>query len=346
MKLGIIGLGQSGKTTIFNALTNHRSEENNAGNKIVAALETVSVPDERVDRLGAIYQPKKLTYAQMVYMDLQGTVGVSDNKQDYMSLLLTHIRPMNALLLVVRNFTHPMLGAPHADKDLQELEDEFLIADLGTVERRLEKIELEKKRGKKVSEKELAFLHQCGQLLNEGKPLRDYPALMDDPDFRGFTFLSAKPLLAVINNDDSDTELPKLSSGHSPIVVRGKLEMEMAQLPAEESAEFLSDYGIEESAMARVIHFSYKMLNLQSFLTVGEDEVRSWTIRKGTLAKEAAGAIHSDIEKGFIRAEVVHYNDLIKAGDFAKAKRDGLVRLETKTYPFLDGDVVNFRFNV
>lgn len=348
MKLGIVGLAQSGKTTIFNALTRRTGESVPAGGQVVPVLGVVPVPDPRVDWLSALYQPKKTTYAQVTYLDLQGMPGVIENKQEYMSSLLNHMRPMDAFLMVVRNFTDPALGAPDVERDFQQLEDEFLIADLATVEKRLEKLSQERQKGKKSAagpEKEL--LEECASLLDAGKPLRTRPDVAAAPELRGFTFLSAKPLLVIVNNSDEDERLPDVAfGGTEAIVVRGKLEMEMSQLPESEAEVFRQDFGIGESALNRVIEGSFALLRLITFLTVGEDEVKAWTIPGGMSALEAAGQIHSDIQRGFIRAEVISYEDLREAGDYAAARKKGTVRLEGKTYPVQDGDIIHFRFNV
>lgn len=346
MKLGIIGLGRSGKTTIFNALTRREGESVPPGGQVSPVLGVVSVPDPRVEWLDELYHGKKKVHAQVTYMDLQGMSGVLESKQQYMSLLLTHMRPVDAFLMVIRNFTDPALGQPNAAADFRELEEEFIIADLASVEKRLEKLVLEEKKGKKVgAEKEL--LDSCARFLNEEKPLRLAPSLTSAPELRGFTFLSAKPLLVVINNADDDDALPAGAFDHAEVmVVRGKLEMEMAQLSEAEAEVFRADFGIGESALDRVIQRSYSLLHLITFLTVGEDEVKAWTIPRGTIAQEAAGVIHSDIQRGFIRAEVVAYDDLRRAGDYAAARKQGWVRLEGKTYEVKDGDVITFRFNV
>lgn len=347
MKLGIIGLGRSGKTTIFNALTRRSGESVPAGGQVVPALGVVPVPDPRVDWLTGLYQPKKTAYAQVTYMDLQGMAGGIDNKQEYMALLLNHMRPMDAFLMVVRNFSDPGMDAPHPAKDYQELEDEFLIADLATIEKRLEKLEMEQKRGKKILGAERELLQACAELLNAETPLRTRPELANAPELRGFTFLSSKPLLVIVNNADDDEALPDLSLGSADaMVVRGKLEMEMAQLPEEEAEIFQQDFGIVESALDRVIQHSFSLLHLATFFTVGEDEVKAWTIPRNLPAQESAGVIHSDIQRGFIRAEVVAYEDLRSTGDYAAARKQGLVRLEGKTYPVQDGDIIHFRFNV
>ncbi len=347
MKLGITGLGRTGKTTVFDALTRRSGESAPAGGQVVPALGVVPVPDPRVDWLSALYRPKKTTYAQITYMDLQGIPGMADNKQEYMSLLLTHMRPMDALIMVVRNFADPAMGAPDPARDLRELEDEFLIADLASVEKRLERLEAELKRGKKPAGAEKELLEKCAETLNAEQPLRTLPELCAKPELRGYTFLSAKPLLVIVNNSDEDDSMPPLPLRCAEaVLVRGKLEMELAQLSDEEAESFMRDFGITESALDRVIKSSFSLLDLISFLTVGEDEVRAWTIPRNTHAVDAAGAIHSDIQRGFIRAEVVAYEDLKKTGDYAAARKQGLVRLEGKNYPVQDGDIMHFRFNV
>jgi hypothetical protein len=231
MKLGIVGLNRAGKTTIFNALTRRSGEAAPTGGQAVPALGAVSVPDARLEWLNDLYRPKKKTPAQVTYLDLQGMPGAADQKKEYMALLLTHMRPVAAFLMVVRNFHDPVLGAPDPAGDIRTLEEEFILADLATVEKRLERIAAEKGKGRKVSETEKALLERCAELLNTEKPLRDDPELATAPELRGYTFLSAKPVLAVINNDDEDEAMPALPEG-SPeaMVIRGRLEMEMAQL--------------------------------------------------------------------------------------------------------------------
>lgn len=310
-------------------------------------LGVVPLPDPRVDWLSSLYQPKKTTHAQVTYMDLQGLPGMIESKQEYMSLLLNHMRPMDAFLMVVRNFPEASLGAARPQKDFRELADEFLIADLGTIEKRMEKLTTEKNRGKKIPEAEWTLLQDCAASLNEEKPLRLRPELVSAPELRGFTLLSAKPLLIIVNNADDDDTLPQgLFESVEAMVVRGQLEMEMSQLADADAAAFREDFGITESALNRVIQHSFALLHLASFLTVGDDEVKAWTIHENLPAQEAAGAVHSDIQRGFIRAEVVAFDDLKRAGDYAAARKLGVVRLEGKTYPVKDGDIINFRFNV
>ncbi|MEJ5348264.1 MAG: DUF933 domain-containing protein [Desulfosoma sp.] len=347
MKLGIVGLSRSGKTTVFNALTQRTGESAAVSGQVVPVLGVVPVPDTRLEWLFSLYQPRKKTPAQVTYTDLQGIAGVAEKKKDYMALLLTHMRPVEAFLVVVRNFSDPALGLPHPARDLRELEEEFLLADLATVEKRLERIEAELKKGRKTAAVELELLQRCAELLNQEKPLRTEPSLATAPELKGYTFLSAKPILVVVNNDDDNPHVPEDLKGlEDVLVIRGRLEMEMAQLSEADAAVFREDYGITDSAMDRVIRRSFQLLGLGSFFTVGEDEVKAWTIPCGLPAVEAAGVVHSDMKKGFIRAEVVAYEDLRRAGDYAAARKQGLVRLEGRDYPVKDGDIVHFRFNV
>lgn len=279
MKLGIIGLARSGKTTVFNALTHRTGESVPLGGHAVPVLGVVTVPDPRVDWLGQLYKSKKTTHTQVTYMDLQGLPGLVENKQEYMSLLLTHMRTVDALLVVIRNFYDPAMGPPHPSRDFRELEDELLIADLATVEKRLEKLAMEQKRGKKITGPEKELLEACAGVLNSEQPLRSAPELSGSPELRGFTFLSAKPLLVTVNNPDDDDRPPDASFAYAEVmVVRGKLEMEMAQLSESEAAVFREDFGIDESAVDRVIEHSFSLLRLATFLTVGDDEIKAWTI--------------------------------------------------------------------
>ena len=229
------------------------------------------------------------------------------------------------------------------------MSQELILADMVVVEKRLERIEHDHARGKKMDPEEHTLLIRCRESLESEIPLRKVADLAEAHKLRGFAFLSAKPLLVLFNNDDDDDRLPPvgdLIESEDCLVIRGKLEQELSQMSAEDAAEFLSEFSISESATDRVIRKSYELLGLISFFTVGEDEVRAWTIKKGTAAVDAAGTIHSDMQKGFIRAEVLAYDDLMDAGTHAAARKKGTVRLEGKTYEVKDGDLINFRFNV
>ncbi len=348
MKLGIVGLPQSGKTTTFAALTGARGEEEAIkGFRPDQKMGTVRVADERVDFLSLIYKPKKTTYAQVEYLLPFQPPATPQTKAE--NLIWNQIRVCDAMVHVVRNFVAPGGLKPNAEADYQRLEEEMILSDLVVAERRIERIELDSKRGKKPSEEEYALVKECKELLEQGKPIRAKPDLADSQVLRGFTFLSAKPQLVIINNDEENESAPewKTIPEHTKIVVvRSRLEMDITSMSQEEAQGFMMEYGIKESALDRVIRSSYSLLKLISFFTILNDEVRAWTIQKGSPALEAAGAVHSDMKRGFIRAEVLSFEHLREHGSFQTAKQKGLVRLEGKAYTVQDGDIIHFRFNV
>lgn len=336
MKIAITGLPGSGRSTIASALN---GGELPAG-KGSSAIITARVPDPRVDRLSEMYKPKKTTYAQVEY--LVPTAAGDKGPESFWN----EARNADALIQVVRNFVN---GAPpDAAADVKKLASDMAFADYSVLEKRIERLDHEKGRGKKVVEDEYAVVADAKLALEGERPLRDIPEIADSPILRGFGLLTAKPVLYLLNNEETDGDLPGLAGVPSEdcMAVRGMIESEIAGMDETEAAEFLSEYGITESALSRIIRRSYRMLGLASFFTVGEDEVKAWTVREGEAAVDAADVIHSDIRKGFIRAEVVHYDDLMAAGSHAEAKKQAKVRLEGKTYPVTDGDIINFRFNV
>jgi ribosome-binding ATPase len=344
MKLGIIGLAGVGKATIFQALTDKQIDP---GLRAENQFGAIRVPDDRVDTLARFYETRKTVYAQVEYL-LPG-IGASKSDGPGDQAAWTQVRDCDAVIHVVRNFSAYGLSDPDADRDFHALEQELILADLMVVEKRLERLEQDKRRGKQISEEELALLKESRQLLEDEVPLRNNPQIASAPALRGFAFLSAKPTLVLFNNADEDEELPgnsKLAETVNCMVIRGKLEEELGQMSPEEAAEFLTEFNINASAKDRVLQASYRLLGLISFFTAGEKEVHVWTIPENTPAVQAAGAIHSDMEKGFIRAEVVSYDDLMAAGSYAEARKAGNVRLEGKTYPVKDGDIIVVRFNV
>ena len=341
MKLGIIGLPSAGKSTLFDALTKQISGTEKRGEDRIA---TVQVPDDRVAALSRMFKPQKTIYARVEYFlpglkkEHPGDPGPWNSARD-----------CDALLHVIRNHATYGFEKPTPADDFVRLDQELILADLVVAEKRIDRIETDHKRGKKMDSEEHALLTACRQCLEEGVPLRNKPDLALAPELRGFAFLSAKPILVLFNNEDDDDRMPdikNLTDSDLCQVVRGKLEQELAQMPTEEAAEFLTEFDIPASAMDRVIRQSYQLLNLISFFTIISDEVRAWTLKKGTPALEAAGVIHSDMKKGFIRAEVVSFQDLMDAGSYAEAKKRGAVRLEGKDYPVKDGDILQFRFNI
>ncbi|MCD6584997.1 MAG: DUF933 domain-containing protein [Desulfobacteraceae bacterium] len=344
MRLGITGLAGSGKTTVFEALTGEFSE---AGNKMENRLGTIRVPDTRIDRLSEIYNPRKTIYAQVEYF-LPGKSGrAKDSGKEDASW--TAVRDADALIHVVRNFNMFGLEKPNPATDFSALDQDLILMDLAQAEKRIERMEVEAQKVKKPDPEERELLGECNKTLESETPLRRHPHLAFAHKLKGYAFYSAKPMLVLFNNEDEDDALPEAApilAAEDCMIIRGKLEHELAQMTEEESAELLEEFEISASATDRVVKQSYKLLGLISFFTVGEDEVRAWTIKKGTAAVDAADVIHSDIKKGFIRAEVISYDDFMDAGSMANAKKKGTLRLEGKTYEVQDGDIINFRFNV
>ena len=348
MKLGIIGLPQSGKSTIFAALTGARGEDKALKtSRKDQRIGVVRVADERVDFLSKILKPKKTTYASVEYLlpseIATGAAAKSEN------VIWSQVRACDSLIHVVRNFQSGGGMPPSPEEDFWRLEEEMILYDLMVAEKRIERVELDDKRGKKPDKEEYSLLKSCQDVLENSQPLRIRPELASAPALRGFTFLSTKPQLIIINNDDEDEVIPEWKTKPERLemlLVRGRLEMEIAAMSPEEAEEFLVAYHIEKSALDRVIMRSYSLMNLISFFTVVHDEVRAWTITSGASALKAAGTVHSDMEKGFIRAEVLSFEHLKAHGSFQEAKKAGDVHLEGKEYIVQDGDVINFRFNL
>jgi GTP-binding protein YchF len=340
MKLGIIGLARSGKSTVFEALTHNIISESQKGKNRIG---TIHVPDKRLDMLSSMYNPPKTIYAQVEYF-LPDVIRRQKDQE-----IWTQVRDCDALVHVVRNFGGYGFEAPIPYQDFQTVDQELILTDLVVVERKLEHLSLENKRGKKIDPEELSLLNQCLEALEKEIPLRKFPDLASAHLLKGYAFLSAKPMLVLFNNEDDDDAVPdimELTTQENCMVIRGKLEQELAQMSEEEAEEFLAEFNITASAMDRVIQRSYELLGLISFFTIGKDEVKAWTTKIKTPAIDAAGIIHTDMKKGFIRAEVVSFDDLIFAGSYPEARKLGNVRLEGKTYEVQDGDIIEFRFNV
>jgi GTP-binding protein YchF len=351
MRLGIIGLPGCGKTTVFNALTCSAVQVSDFSTAQRGPnLAVVKVPEPRLAFLAELHGPKKVTEATVEYVDVGGLTGSADKGQELGEAFLNNIRPVDALIHVVRNFQNPLYGPADPAGDLARVETELILADLMVVEKRLERIDLERKRGKKENPEEVKLLRECLEILEASRPLRLAGGIADVPILRGYSFLSGKPLLILINQpEENASPIPAefADATQAPFLeILGKLEMELAQLSPDEASEFMVEMGIEQLARDRVIRSSYRLLDLLSFFTANEQELRAWTIRQGTSAMKAAGAVHSDMERGFIRAEVVSYNDLKASGGYATAQKQGLVRLEGRDYIVQDGDVIFFRFNI
>lgn len=358
MKAGIIGLSLVGKSTLFQLLTGNPGVA--PGGRPEARVGVATVPDPRVETLAGIFKPKKKTWATVEYVDVPGV-----SKGEGSALVdLPALRGVDALVHVVRAFESEVVPHPEGSidplRDASTLELELILADLGTVERRLERLEANIKKAKlaeDVAERELFVRLKDG--LEKEMPLRELGLSEDETRrLRGYSLLSEKPLLLVANLAEggmSDATAYLESSGLVEFARRDEvavsavsapIEAEMSELAAEDAQAFRADLGLDEPGLDRVIRTSYDLLGLVSFLTVGEDECRAWTIRRGTRAQLAAGAIHSDIERGFIRAEVVPCDELVTAGSLAACREKGALRLEGKDYEVQDGDVINFRFAV
>ena len=360
MKICIVGLPQSGKSSLFSALTGASTETALARGTDPVAV--VKVPDPRLERLASIFEPKKKTAAAIEFVELQGIAAGDEKRASFSEQFLGKLRTADALLAVVRSFRDPAVAHPldsvDPRRDLAALETEFLLSDLGIVENRVDR--LRKQVAAKAGDRdvrELAALEKCRAALDSETPLRELDLTDDEENLlRGFRFLTRKPLIAAVNLDEDEIRreaevlAPFADWASRPrtaaVGLSALIESEIRQLPEKDAPQFRSDFGIESSALDRLIATAYRMMGLISFFTVGSDEVKAWTVNDGTVATRAAGAIHSDIERGFIRAEVVSYEHFVARGDLAGCRTDGTLRLEGKAYPVRDGDIINFRFAV
>lgn len=359
MRIGIVGLPYSGKTTFFTTITETRLDPE-AFQKKDANVATVKVADDRLDKLTKIFNPKKKINAAIEVVDLAGVQKGDAQSASFDSEFLGKVKSNDALILVVRGFKDETV--PHVDgeidivRDVKTLQDEFAFADMAFIESRLDKIQKDinrpKTRDKALKEKE--YIEKWNEALQEEIPLRDVAMTEDELLLaKNYQPLTAKPMIVALNLDESDVaradqitaEVMKHITGKHIVVEPffAKIEMELAQLDDEEKEMFTEEYGIKESALSRTIRSAYDLLGLQSFFTVGEDECRAWTIKKGAAAQEAAGAIHTDFYNKFIRAEVVSYQEFVDRGSFQKCKEDGVFRLEGKSYIVQDGDILHVR---
>ncbi|MDO9026335.1 MAG: redox-regulated ATPase YchF [bacterium] len=352
MQLGIIGLPQSGKTTIFNALTKSCIKVGEYSTGCDVHLGVVKVPDPRLDKLTAMFNPKKKVPATITYVDIGGMAkGVSDSG-GLGTEFLTQMHKVDAMILVLRGFADAS-GAPSPVDDYQTIATELLLSDLSMVERRIERVKIDIKKVKRPElDKELAILDKCRVHLEAEKPLHMLDLFPEESKaLRSFQLLTEKPLLPVLNYGEGvdyaalQSALSSASSQEATALC-GAIEMDIAQMSDEEAKEFLAEMKIAEPALNKMIRTSYRLLGQISFFTVGEDECRAWTIPLNTKAPQAAGAIHSDLERGFIRAETVSYDHLTEVGTYAAAREKGYVRQEGKEYIVKDGDVINIKFNV
>jgi GTP-binding protein YchF len=366
MQIAIVGLAGSGKSTVFNTLTRGHAETGGYGG-VTLNVGVVKVPDPRLDTLATIFKPKKIVHADVTYVDLpappastEDHVGTEDLPPDH----LARLRDSDALLHVVRAFEDP--ANPHPDgsvdpsRDVERLDLEFMLADLAMAERRLERLKTSARHGtpaeREAAEREEIVVRRIHVGLQAGSPIRDLGLDADDEKaIRGFRFLTQKPVLILLNVGEADlpgapalvTRVSEAYDHRHALVdsLSAKIEMELGELEPDEAAVFMEELGIAESGLDRVIALSYRLLGLVSFLTAGPDEVRAWPIPDGSTAVDAAAAIHTDLAKGFIRAETVHYEDLVVLGSLAEARKHGKLRSEGKTYRVRDGDVLEILFS-
>jgi GTP-binding protein YchF len=349
MKLGIIGFPQSGKTTLFNALTCGNTPTTASAGRIEIHTAVVDVPDSRVDKLSAMFKPRKTIYAKVTYTDIAGLdSGIA--RSGVSGQLLNQLSQMDGLIHIVRcfedaNVPHPM-GSIDPARDIAAMDGELLLNDLIAVERKLERLVEERKKGgtdKVLNERQLALFTRLHDLLSSEKPLRSLELTAEEERFlSGFGLLTRKPILVLLNLGEGQ-ETPEVKVTSPLVAMQGKLEMEIAQLPPDDAFAFMAEYGIAELSLNRMISISYDLLGLQSFFTVGEDEVRAWTIRRGATAVDAAAEVHTDLAHGFVRAEVISFQELVELGGMSEARAKGKLRLEGKEYPVKDGEIVHIR---
>ena len=365
MKLGIVGLPNVGKSTLFNAITKAGAEcANYPFCTIEPNVGVVAVPDHRLDVLENMYNPKKKIYATVEFYDIAGLVKGASKGEGLGNKFLSHIREVSAIVHVVRCFDDENIvhvdGSVDPIRDIETINLELIFSDLEVIQKRMEKTEKLARSGDKKSKEEFALQNKVKEHLESGKPVRTLELSEEEEEtLKTYFLLTSKKVLYAANvseddladNGENNKYVDKVKAlakeeGSEVVTVCAKLEEELSALSDEEKSEMLEEYGLKDSGLDKLIKGSYKLLGLMSFLTAGTDEVRAWTIKTGTKAPKAAGKVHTDMEKGFIRAEIISYDKLVECGSEVSAKEKGFFRLEGKEYIMQDGDIVNFRFNV
>ncbi len=355
MKIGLMGLPQSGKTTVFNALTSAEADVQAYGpEKAEPNLAVVDVMDERVTRLSQIYKRKKTIYATIEMIDFREVAHDPAKGSALSDRSITLMKNTDALVLVVRNYRGDLMEPPNPLADVDRVEEELLFSDLALCEGRLERIEKSYQRGKKTPQLQMEekIVLRILEQLNHEKPVRKLPMSKDEQKIiRGFQLLTEKPMMVILNSDEANFGknqglLDEIGKEYNIIEFAGKFEMELSGLDEEERGLFMDDMGVTESARDRLIHMAYRTLEYISFFTVGSDEVRAWTLKRGETALDAAGTVHTDLARGFIRAECFSFDDLMECGSEKGIKEKGRLRLEGKGYVVQDGDVLKIRYNV
>ena len=356
MQLGIIGLPQSGKTTVYKALTGADVSTEMSAGQMEVHTSVVDVPDDRVDQLCQIYKPKKTVRAKVTFADIAGLDGKA-GKAGLPGVLVNQLAQMDGFLHVVRQFENAnvpdLASSLDPVRDIQTMDTDFMLNDLIMIERRLEKLREEHRRGvsrpRDVIQAEIDLFQRLEAILSDEKPLRHYTfSTEEEKVVASFGFLSRKPQIIVFNQSEDQTNIV-YESPHphtTTVSLPAKLELDIMALEPEDASIFMEEYGVTELGISHLIQISYDLLNVHSFFTAGEKEVHAWTLRKGSNAREAAGTIHSDMEKGFIRAEVISYADLLTYGSTAEARNKGRLRVEGKNYIVEDGDILEIRFNI
>jgi hypothetical protein len=350
LSIGIVGLPNVGKSTLFNTLTKKGVDASNYPFcTIDPNVGVVKVPDKRLDALAVVSKPAKIINTVIEFVDIAGLVKGASEGEGLGNKFLAHIRECDAICEVVRNFVNNDIihveGRVDPQSDEATIQMELVLADLSTVEKRLEKVVREAKSGDKEAIKLKGILEKCQAILAQGFPVRNLELSDDDQLLlKSLSLLTAKPMLYVLNTDEPKTA-PDFGWKGETIKINVKLEEEIANLPEAEQAEYIKELGLDQSGLDKLIRASYKLLGLDTFFTTGPDETRAWTIKHGTKAPQAAGVIHTDFEKGFIRAEVISWDKFVESGSEAKAKESGLMRTEGKDYIIQDGDVCNFLVN-